>query len=145
MALEPTETTLIGIASVSAVLWTGGLIVLQLQGDGPDGQGRDAVSAAMALLAFGALAPLFVLTMSGCVLRSIAGIVGALYLWQTYPNTLVLVGTKPGERITALGYFAPTIAMLALVFIPDRTFTAYVSIGFDLFAYFILSTLARRQ
>lgn len=137
--------TLIAIASVSAVLWTGGLIIRQIRQSDPKEQ-TDAINAGMAATAFGALAPLFALLAAGTALRLIALAAGLLYLAKTYGNIPNLIRAR--KLLTALGFFFPTVAMLAVAavppgLLPSALLIAWEALTLDFLGYFILSEVSR--
>ena len=159
------EAANIGIASVSVVLWTGGLIVLQLC-LGQRAQianvfsplDRDkllaqlqtritAVRAGMACTAFGFLGPLFVL-LFGCsvwVLPVLAVLFGAFYMRLTQGNFKTIRDTfrRDNDRlIAACGFLLPTLAMLSVAIYPNAGLVAVEALFLDVLGYFILSGAA---
>jgi len=170
--MEVSEAANIGIASVSAVLWTGGLIVLQLcqvqHAKLEDDSNEDclsleqaevrkeriakskrriaAVRAGMALTAFGTLAPLFVLLFA-CTwwLRIFAIISAVVYVPLTANNIRTFWQTircDSDRAIAAAGFLLPTIAMITVAAFPRASLVAIESLLLDFLGYFILSGAA---
>lgn len=142
------KDALVAIASVSAVLWTGGLIVLQLRHDARSAQAADrpqteAIKGAMACIAFGMLAPLFILFLPDTAIRVVAGLFSVFYLWYTWNEAWSAVCAfreqNWGVVIPNLGFFAPTAAMLIVTVFASPIAVAWVSALLVFFGYFLLS------
>lgn len=145
------QEALIAIASVSVVVWTGGLIIFQLLSGDERRRERRTTSAAMALAAFSALAPLFGLLFSECGMRYTGLLLGAIYLaltWSTVPE-LFAWRTQPGpegklDSIAAFGFVMPTIAMFVVAVWPSTTTIAIASVILLFLSYFVMSEHTRR-
>ncbi len=149
----PFKDALVAIAGVSAVLWTGGLIVLQLRHDGvPRGNDEarlahrfqtEAIKGAMACIAFGMLAPLFILFLADGAARTGAVLFSAFYLWYTWRaawNILDAIRNRNWGIVPSnLGFFAPTVAMLIVVAFPTPLIVATLSAILVFWGYFLLS------
>ena len=154
----PFKDAFVAISSVSAVLWTGGLIVLQLRHENrTDPKNRalyvqqsDWIKGAMACIAFGMLAPLFALFVSGVALQLIASFSFALYYVLTWRNIAMIIRaarhpTEPGNNVVAsIAFFLPTIAMLVVAAIPLATTILWSAAILDFAGYFVVSSMVNR-
>lgn len=142
----PYKDAFIAIASVSAVMWTGGLILMQLrQGLNPHNEIKKKdnlmkmviIRGAMACIAFGMLAPLFMLFVTGPWVRAVSGIFFVYYLATTAGNVGIyrraLQKNNDDLAMAATLMFMPTLAIFAVVIAPlpitvasASTFLAFV-------------------
>jgi hypothetical protein len=153
--VDPTvlPNALITIASVSAVLWTGGLIVLQLRQVLPPAlhvgptldQRADAIKGAMACFAFGALASTFALFETPQQFKVTAWIFFALYFILTVRNLRDIYRALRDVRrqwysvLIAISFFAPTVAILIAAIFPGQLTVVWSGALLNFWGYFMLS------
>jgi len=128
LANPPTTTfhdALIAIASVSAVLWTGGLIVRQLT-NYMDVQFR----AGIEYMGFAFFAPMFALFITGSTLRITAGAFLVFYLIQTYKNFQYTKDVQVGK--------IPPPATVAPAFVPQWKKNAWAYLWLSLVSDFAI-------
>jgi hypothetical protein len=149
--LEPALTAL---SAVSAVLWTGGLIILQLRsvdasinlGDPEEVRNytrrTSAIKGALACIAYSMLAPVYILFIAGPLVR--IGALGffvlyALLTWRHVPRVLAFVKLDLSDRVSSGLFLLPTLAMLVVGLFPTAAAIAWSS-GLLLFCgFFVLS------
>jgi hypothetical protein len=142
------------LSAVSAVLWTGGLIILQLRssrgglnlGDTAEVTDYDrqttAIKGALACIAFSMLAPVFILFVSGVGIRIGGFLFFLLYLWMTWwhiPQVVKFFRSAFREAANSALFLLPTLAMLLVGLFPSAL-TVVWSSGVLLFlGFFVLS------
>ena len=127
------------LSAVSAVLWTGGLIILQIRlGSVPkeptkvatyDRQTR-AIKGATACIAFAMLAPVFILLVTGAALRIGALLFFLLYAWMTWGHLFRIayfVRVSRAECVISALFLLPTLAMLLLAIFPSMAAVVWLS------------------
>jgi hypothetical protein len=144
------DAALIALASVGAVVWTGGLIVLQLKRSVPTYTyaQHHLINAGMACAAYGFLAPLLgLLAANPAITRNIAIAAAVLYACLTLSNISSIVrGLVLGNNdavFIGLGYLSPTVALVILVILPFPNTIAWSSGVLIFAAYFGLSYFSR--
>jgi hypothetical protein len=143
----PFKDAFIALASVSAVLWTGGLIVLQIRTMGNAKTTQDKINetkAAMACIAFGVLAPLFMLFLAGAEIRSAATaffFLYALMTWQIIPFLARSLkdSARWQESINSIAFLLPTLALLVVAAFPLPVVVIWTSAFLVFLGYFLLS------
>lgn len=157
-------SALIVIASISAVMWTGGLIVLQLRQaqkaamgmemtSTPTGRSRvTRIKGATACVAFGMLVPLLALITETTYVRSAWAFgLGLLYLSMTGSHIVVIERgiratgdgreqreSRAAARVAGL-YFLPTLALLFVCTDPSDSKIAWTSAILAFLGYVNLS------
>jgi hypothetical protein len=125
----PYSEALTTIAAVSATLWTGGLVVFQLRINDKPGRNLTLLVAAMSCAAFGALAPMFGLFLSGTTMRVTAGMFAVFYFLYARGNWLLLfTAIKARTSVAApLLMQAANFAMVGVAIWPDNYVIAWES------------------
>lgn len=139
------------LSAVSAVLWTGGLIVLQIRlGSAPtkppeledyDRRMR-AIKGATACIAFSMLAPVFILFVNGLAVRIGAILFFVLYVGMTWRHLFRIAHfsrLNRGECVISGLFLLPTLAMLLLVFVPWLSAVVWLSAILLFFGFLTLS------
>ena len=158
---EATRTALVALASVGAVLWTGGLIILQINRP-PDANALSAdqgqrkqrnhlsINAGMACAAYGSLVPLLALLANDSLslIRYVAIGLAVLYVTMTISNVSsfaqALVAGDGDRATTSIGFLIPTVGLVLVAIFPMDVWILWTS-GWSIFAsYFVLSDVARR-
>jgi len=156
---SPTDSTyrnaLPTLAGLGAVLWTGGLIVLQLKsGAAPnptpdDVRKHDLINVGMALSAYGALVPLLGILSNGNTMRCVALAVAVYYLLVTLQNVRSIAdGLASADRSSisiGFGYLAPTIGLFVVAALPLQSVVAWSAALFIFLGYVSLSSMSRSQ
>jgi hypothetical protein len=138
------------ISAVSAVLWTGGLIILQLRSTGPrapqDAQDYDrglrGIKAAMACIAFSMLAPVFILFVTGPADRVGAVIFFTLYAFLTWRHVIRIfeyISRDFRESLISVLLLLPTLMLLLLVIWPSMRAVVWQASILLFFGFFTLS------
>ena len=153
------QTAFSALAAVAAVVWTGGLIVLQLRErpstpssppvDDAYKQEKTTIQAGMACAAFGFLVPLVLLLFTGLLLH-IAFAVGTLiYARLTRKNPRMiwdyLRQRPPAVKWAEINivYALPTLGLFALAIFPHPLLCAFLSLLGIFLAYYYLSAVLR--
>lgn len=139
------------LSAVSAVLWTGGLIVLQIRlGSAPkepsdvaayDREMR-AIKGATACIAFSMLAPVFILFVTGPLVRIGAILFFLIYAWMTWRHLFRIVqfaSLNREECIISILFLLPTFAMLLLIILPSLAAVVWISAILLFFGFLTLS------
>jgi hypothetical protein len=138
------------LSAVSSVLWTGGLIVLQIRlGSAPKEPPEEAydremrsIKGATACIAFSMLAPVFILFVTGPAVRIGASLFFLLYAWMTWRHLFRIVHFARLDRresfISTL-FLLPTLAMFFLIFAPSIAAVVWISALLLFFGFRTLS------